>query len=655
MKWWSLILTAALIWPAAAGVAALGARGQAGAKAPPVLWSLPAPLVRLCVLFLSFAALVAFHETLQLFRISRLQTVVNVAMGVSLVVTLQAMLRWRAPMWAYLLPLLVPVLPQLLPDWATYWHGFMHSSIVYQIVEHGVPVANPLMATESLLYPYGHHALIAGLMRVVPISPVQAFILTDLLTLCVFALLVERAAAMVSIERAVRVFAVLFAVLGPSPFVQAPLSDLFGSHGFGFTAEARFVPLSKFIGINNNQLGLVFCALGLYGMLLMSAGRRRVAGGAALAVALLGSGFLYPTSWLNIVVCAGAAAVALRLLREHRTVTWLMVAVVLVTTIMVLPFLWSITHGKSTTAAIQLVASGSQLLRKLAVLLSLLSLAMPLAWYGRTVIGASVRQWPTTWAVLAAATGASLITFLAVSMPDASEYKFLQLAIVALALPLALALHALCQRNMLVALVVMLVAALPYAIPFNVAMMREPVSDSVYSDGRILRHRDPEQDALYRWIVLNIPRDATMLDSYLTIPALARRPLLIGLDLRRELGRLKGNAGTMQDGWMMSAREFLLNVVGVEPNKYARLRDAAEQVLTSRPASRDAAALEALVQASGGRPLYLVVRDSEVNARLASQWRLRRLYAGRAASVYRVSESKLAMISTMRSQARPSP
>jgi hypothetical protein len=571
--------------------------------------------------------------------VGRWETLEAVGLAVAIVTILQLMLRFRAALWLFaLLPMLI-LLPQLDPRWATYWHGFMHSSIVYQIYDRGSPPENPLMAGEPLRYMYGHHAAIAWLMRIVPISPAQAFFLTDVLSLALFVWLMDRAARLVSSDRVFRVFTGFFALFAMSPFLRGPLALLVQHAWLGkrlvFRAEQRFIPLMKFVGINNNQLGLMFCALALFGLVSIGAGRERWRPAyVCVALAVVGAGIIYPPCWLSIVACAGVSAAYL-LLQHQRSLRvaagWL-AGIVALGSAAVLPSMLGVTSGKTgSSSAIELTFNYGHIRENGAELVLLLILPALLAWICRKELLESYRRLPHVAGILLGCLAVNLVMYLLIFVPGPSEYKFVLTAVLVMSIPTAMALQILFSTKPAVAVAIMFLVAIPMTMDLVHQPPADTVADLVRSDGRNLRHTDPAQDALYRWIAQQTPVNAVFIDTYLTIPVLGHRQLLVGLDSRRAAGGLKGY---LHDGWLITADEFLRNNTGVDPVRYAALKDAVGRLLATGPDPVDDTLLQRLQDYRRGRPMYVVARDEAVRARLAAAGQFRQVYQGGAGTIF---------------------
>ncbi|HEX5438105.1 MAG TPA: hypothetical protein VFW98_13145 [Gemmatimonadaceae bacterium] len=562
---------------------------------------------------------------------SILTSIVSAALVVAV---LYLLLRFNAPMWTFLVPILALVPPQFDQNWATYWHGLMHTSIVYAIYERGLPPQNPLMAGVPLRYMYGHHALIAWLMRVVPISPPRAFALTDLVSLVLLAIIIDRLACLFSADRAFRVFAVLVAFVGVSPLVAGPLNAPV-ERLLHTNLEWRFIPETKFTGINDNQLGLVFFAADLLGIAALALeGRRGWWMYCLIGAAIIGAGFIYPPAWVGIMGCTGTAACyfVLRGARLRRAGVALLVLLAVGAAVTV-PFILSLTMGKSGAAAVRLVPSLRTLRRHSLNLGLYLVLPLVLAWTHRATLA---QHWRKHADLLALLLLSALVTegmYMMMTIPSGAEYKMLGMSVLALSTPVALPLGELYHTHRAGALALAFVMLLPVSADLARYFAHDSVADAVVSDGRWLRDRDPDQDALYRWIAQRTPVNALFVDTYLTIPALGRRQLLVGLDDRRSSGAL---AHIQHDGWLIRAHQFLTENTGVNRTRLAAFQSVAETLVSSSPDSVvSQRTLARLARYSDGRPVYVVAREPSVRARLARVPEMIPVYQGAAATVYR--------------------
>ena len=548
------------------------------------------------------------------------------------------MLRLGVPLWVFVLIMLVLVSAvNVLPEYPVIWHGFMHLSIVYEIFERGLPPENPLMIGEPLRYMWSHHALIAWLMKLVPWSPTVWFTLTDCVVLLLFGMVLLAIARRISSDRNYAFFALMLALCGPSPFAAGAPLPTFVERALDVVFEHRYITLTKFAALNNNQLGVLCFSLALWGLVSLAAGeQRRIRAYAAIGMGILGTGAFYPPAWTALVPIS-ALVVGYFLLRGGpvlRQPAIAVVGVVATASVAILPLMLSFPSGKAGGSAIVILPSMKHMLDNVFEVIPFMGFAALLAWVRREALVDAYRRQPHVVAVLALAMLAGVGMFVGISIPPASEYKYLGYASVPLAFLFAVAFNALYRQHAGIAIALMTLVLMPevYGDLYGLRH-RHLVTDPVVSDGPYLRHADPEQDALYAWIGGNTPREAVFVDTHLTIPVLGRRQLLIGTDHRRRSG---GLGGLQQDGWFITAEKFLRRITGVPRERRLRLQALAAQVLDAGAGVVTSGLLERLTREAQGRPVYVVARDPALRQRLTTTGHLQRAYAGPAASVFRV-------------------
>ena len=485
----------------------------------------------------------------------------------------------KKPMWLMLLLLLFPVLLALSDvNFQTMSnHGLMHASIVYELSQHGVPPGNPLLAGERLYYPYGHHFLISKLMNYISIAPGQWFVITNIISLILFIWILERIARLISPDRTYRALAVFVSVVGCNPFAQGPLRDPFLM--LSLINEHRIVPLSKFLNINSNPLGLLCFVITFWGLVrLVTTGKGNLLTYAMVAIGSISAAFLYPIVWPGILVCIGLTIIYLWYIKApycYRTGGYLLVILV-VGIALVIPWLLSITEGKSATAAIQIIPSKWHLLRNGIIIATLMALPVGLALFMRTTIADVFRahQKIVVYCLLCAISLQGM--YLLIFFPLHAEYKYLAMSEVPIALILAFLLQKLVERQKLLAAVLIFLLALPanWNVWGKIVQGFGTAADPALIEGNLIIHQEPAQRELYRWIRENTERDAVFVDTYLTVPPFAQRQLFVGLDTRRDSGDLKG-----RDGWSMTAKTILELVNGSDQKVLERRRHLAENLL----------------------------------------------------------------------------
>jgi hypothetical protein len=559
--------------------------------------------------------------------------------AVALVALTWVLLRRDAPLGAFLAALLaVPLgLIQLCASVRiTGWHNLMHSSFVYQIERGGGVPENPLMAGEPLRYYYGQHWLLAQVMRVVPLAPTVLFALFDLLAAILTAVALDRVAVRLGRAKPFRVFAVMMGLAGtlvPSGGLPLKLAQT-----LGIQVENRAPPVHKFFTANNNPIGIAAAALVLLGLVKLVEGRGRggrAPGGYALVwFGLLAAGWLYPMSWVPCVAATGVVGLALLAGPGDRRRGVILLALLVACAAAVYPYLRAITAGKSGSSGFA-PAGPADLVRGLE------NLALVLAWpvvvwivAGRPLGEFLGRNRPVA-AVLAlwSAVGAAL--FLVVVAPERIQYKFLATGLLGLGILLGAGLALLYESPRL--------RPLAFLVPLSVlfGLLRDPAemiydwrpSEPIAEVGTRLRHRDPDQDRLYRWIDEQTAPDAVYLDDTLMVPILGRRTLYIGYT--RTNNDVDFFNTHQHDGWGVWVHTYLTGVTGVNPSEETS-RSALAKGLFAAAAPVDAAGLRRAAEQLGGRPLYLIARDPRMAGRLEGLPFVEPAYRNPAAVVLRV-------------------
>lgn len=554
--------------------------------------------------------------------------------AVAAAVIFALLLRLRRPLpWLLLLALLPVLLLELDAGWrSSSFHGLMHASIVYELLERGPPPGNPLLAGTPLRYPYAHHWLIAQVMRAVPLPPTWLFAATNLLCLPLFLWTVDAVARRISGERRFRAFAGLFALCGTSPFHGAPLR---GWLDFLPQPDRRIVPFTKFTTVNSNQLGLVLFALALLGLteLARQGTTERGArwrGAALVAAGIGGAGVLYPYLAASAGLCAGAAALLLWLRRggAARRGALLALGGAALGTAAAAPFLVALVGGSAGGLdAAALLAGPDELAGNLTNLLLLALLPAALALLERRALVRLWRERGGPLAVLLAAAALNAALHAALSLTDyRAQYKFAALAMSLLAFPAAAAAAELHARRPLAGVVVAFLACLPSAA-WCVEVAGWSVATPTSERGPWLEPRDPDERELARWIADGTPAEAVLLDTELDLPALARRPLLVGPPRRP---RSRGEAS---DGWGNGPEILAAAAPEVAERRRELQRDLRARATTRPERER---VLELLLEQAGGRPLFVVEREALARARLAELPRARLVFEGPAAAVFAI-------------------
>jgi hypothetical protein len=213
-----------------------------------------------------------------------------------------------------------------------------------------------------------------------------------------------------------------------------------------------------------------------------------------------------------------------------------------------------------------------------------------------------------------------------VRMPGRNEYKFLLYATPAIAVLVGMGLAKTMRAHALLAAV--LVAAL--VAPGARALAWRPtfrVTDAVALDGPYLVPREPQANALYRWIAETTPKDAVFLAADLRIPPFARRPLYVAVD-----APWKG-----RDGWGLTRTQLLQWHVRRPDREMYRRQHLATLVLDAEFSRESAASVVARIAADvPGRPLFVHVKAMGPEVRLDRTPGFTLRFRNGAGSVYEI-------------------
>ncbi len=213
-----------------------------------------------------------------------------------------AMLRLRAPRWSYVVLGSLPpaILLLVSPSLRVYgYHGFVQAGIVYQILNGNVPPTSPLLAGQPGTYPWGGALVLAGISRLLEISPFWAASLVAVASLTVLLVITYRIGLLATGDAETSLFGAtvsLYAFTFTQSVPDNPLKSGLGTLlPFPFD-EPRGAPiLEKFNGCTAFPLGLALYAVALLLLLrLAREGSPRWRAVVAFAASLLALAFVYP-------------------------------------------------------------------------------------------------------------------------------------------------------------------------------------------------------------------------------------------------------------------------------------------------------------------------------------------------------------------------
>lgn len=604
--------------------------GPGGRAAHPWLLAVMAALTAVAGVFLLALALPELGQP-----VLRLWTGIGCAvLGVAVVCLL---LRLDAPLKAYLPLLLFFGLPQFQERFYTLFHSFLHYSITYEVFYRGLGPENPLMAGEPLRYMYGVHVLVAWLMKLLPISPPVAFAALDALGLYVFAFAVERIARRIDPDPLYRLFTVIVALFGLDIYVDGPLYALTGEL-FGYRRFGAPVTLQKFTGINTNQVGLICVAFALLAIVrVVQRDPARLRTWLLFIASAVSAGVFYQPAFMAIGAVGGALAVAALLWQRagRGRDAWLMLAALTLSSLVAAPVILGVSTGTPGDPAIQLFPGWQQLKENLRYMLYHWSLPLVLLVIARRRFAGLWRQRSPEHAALLLSVLVLQGLYLVVFLRFNNEYKLLGFATVAMAPLGAIAVREVHARLRQFFPWLLLLLFMPAMTDFTWVTLPQRLTDPITTTGRVIHHRDADEDALYGWVRERTPVNAVFIDSLLTIPAIAGRQLYVGLDIGRDP---EVSAGRMHNGWLIDAGMFQRRIMEVDEARLDLRQKLATELLQPSVAA-DPGLLDRLRAASpAGRPLYVVARTPAQDARLGALAGLQRVYSGQGRTVYQFSD-----------------
>jgi len=517
-------------------------------------------------------------------------------------------------------------------DRAVSFHGFWHVSILYGILQDGVPPEDRLFAGRPLLYPWGYHWVAAALLRTLGVSPGWAFAAVNLLGLALSMVAIHFVAVRYVDNRRDARLATLLALFGLGISSAFYLHDLVTRH-LGLFMEFRGLPpVSYFTAINGTAAGLACYALVLAGILaLVSAPSALLRSLVMVGAGIAGTGFFYPFHFVSAVAVATLATAAGGLAAGRRG--WREPSAVAATTafaaLLVAPYILGLVAAKTDAARLH-VSNPSYIMAKVEQLLFLLGPLAVVALVERKAILAAWRARPAAGGALLVAAAVPIALYLGVTVPLTNEYKFLTLAVLSLGILAAPALGALLRRHAAVGFLVLTAFLTPLGSILVFKTWEEwRVSDPFVEDGRTIRNADPDAETIYAWIRNTSPLDAVFVDSYRTVPVFGQRALYVALDLRRR-------EPLTHDGWGFPAEWILKLNYGYSPAEIDRRSALATDLCCGSGALPADGRLEAFRHDVGDRPVFVIARQPANRARLDGDQRFLRVVESRDAAVYRV-------------------
>ena len=556
-------------------------------------------------------------------------------LSLALAVVFLVMLRLEAPRWTYLvLGTVAPAVPLLMsPALRVYgYHGFVQAGIVYQLLQGNIPPTSPLLAGQPGTYPWAQPLLLAGISKILGISPFWAAFLVAMASLAALLVLTYRLGLLLTEDRDASLFGVTASLYAftftqsvPDNAMKSALSSILP---FPFV-EPRGAPLlEKFNGCTAFPLGLALYAAAL--LLLLRLVRDHAPSAraiAALAASLLALAFVYPFFLPPMaLLCVIAGILAWRDGGPARRLAVLLAGMLALVGVVVLPYYLQLRAARSGPVLQPVPLSG--LIRQAGVVVvTFLPMALLLLSTRRAVME-KLRAHGRVATLLLASVAMNLLLFTFLLAPLWSQYKFLLLGVFALGIVGGIGFRTLQQRSWPVALAVLTLFLLPFGLDCVHKATDWKDAPSVFREsGRNLNHVDPAQGELYEWARTQTDPRAVFVDTDLGLPVFGQRALYVAIPPQKELKPLATQGG---DGYALDLRIILKTIDGYSEDLVDRRLEVAERLLSGeRPTPADIAAVTA-----AGPEAYLVLRPG--SAGTAQRTGLAVVFKNSAATVLRL-------------------
>ncbi|MBN2447488.1 MAG: hypothetical protein JXO22_12220 [Phycisphaerae bacterium] len=517
------------------------------------------------------------------------------------------------------------------------YHGMMHTSIVYQVIERGLPPENPWLAGEPLAYPWAYHLVIADAARWFSLPLSVCFAAVNCVCLLVTLIALYRVAALVTTDRLTRCIGVLLALFGMTPLLRGPLADMLMPKlrgWLGFDLNVPGVPvLEKFFNINASPIGVMCTALFLYSTLTLLRNKpARWWQYVPLVIALLAAGYFYPLMYVGLLACA-SVGVVIALVRHRRTVWSRVLAYggcVLATGIVIAPYLLAIAATRAARRG-GFQESWEAIQHNLIIWVAVVGFMLLLVLPECRRIAQLV--WPVRgpWVMLLAFALTLGGMYAVLSIPPWVEYKFLMQSAMCFGILGSLWVTSFIRRTRYVAGVLLILFMIPFGGDMQYLLSNIRPVEEVVEIGPYLHHRDPAQAAMYDWIAAETPADSIFVDSEMLVPVLGRRSLLVGMHWPPvELGDMR------LAGWSWHPITLLKRDFGYPHDVVDQRERIVTEIYSSGHVSDEC--LGELRHIVGQRPAFVVMRDERTPDRLAADPRFERVYRGGGKAVYRLAE-----------------
>jgi hypothetical protein len=417
-------------------------------------------------------------------------------------------------------------------------HGFLHTSIVYQLLNGRIPPTNPLLAGQTLLYPWGYELIVAAISRMCNITPFYTFAVMNIVSLLVCMILIYAISRLLIKDNNANVLSVLvsiFAVTIGNKYLLGLLKHV------GISQAYKGVPaFVKFSNINGAPLGLVFYLLFLYAVVRIFTDTKSRRYMMIFFVSVIGAGFIYP-QFLPAIVASTACLCVVNVVfsrREGRMCylkkSAMTVAALAIGTLIIYCYVSSISSG---------MAEGIKWFNLPHVLLNTATyviICFPLfviIFLNRSSLAENVDR--LVLANIATVAVATLGCYLFIHLMWNNEYKFSMLSMVTLGIVAGVAFRFMTVwRYRWIVFVLLLLFMFPSFSDIYTNLRHLDSFPFPYTEkAGYIYSKDAQENELYEWIRSNTTTADVFIDTEPLLPVFAQRPLFIAVD-KQVRGRL---------------------------------------------------------------------------------------------------------------------
>jgi hypothetical protein len=418
-------------------------------------------------------------------------------------------------------------------------HTFFRAGPAYQILNGHIPPLDPLFGGEVLHYQWGYTWAAAVLSKILNITPFSSFSILNVLPLAGCLWLLYKISNLLIDDPKINIFSSFFTIYCGT-FINSDtlfkLRDVIPFYG----GENRIFPL--IIKFNNNSgvpLGLVFFLLMVYGTMKLFEKKKPVLYSLLVLTGAIGSLFFYAAYGPGILAWFGFMGLLWLVkykdddFRAFGRTLLLLYALMCVSLLVVSPYLRQISTSGSFLQ-VDLFNPRIVLQHILNFLLpSLLSFASIVIFRKYWIHSLERRN----LSIMVCLFASNLLCYLVFHIPSSVEYKFLLLAMIPFGIIGGIAFTRIQLYSKWLAAGLLFILFIPSLQLFRYQFESSPqrIFDinyitPYYENGTTLESRDPEENAMYRWIRENTSLETYFLDKETRIPVYAQRSLWIGFD-----------------------------------------------------------------------------------------------------------------------------